>query len=354
MNGFPAPDGAVPAGPPILLVDDEVAILDGLRRQLRRKVTVHTATGGAEALRLLESESVTVVVSDMRMPGMDGATLLSLILRQHPEIVRILLTGQADDRATIAAVSEGRIFRFLTKPCPPEVLIAELDSAIALHRLVTADKELLPTMLRGSVESLTATLPRSQPALLAPVVRIHRIVSELAQALEADDPSEIELTSMLAHLGAVTLPPTVLAKLEAGRPLNEHERAMDGRVIGLSRDLLAAIPGWSTSPRASAYSGPVTTARDLPWPPPPEATCPGRADLAPGRRLRREHDAAAFGAGHDQPAPGRRRRLRPRGARRPGPLSRRRGGRLPAVGGGVDDLWPGMAVLADTTTSWVR
>lgn len=242
MNGFPAPDGAVPAGPPILLVDDEVAILDGLRRQLRRKFTVHTATGGAEALRLLESASVTVVVSDMRMPGMDGATFLSLIRRQHPEIVRILLTGQADDRATIAAVSEGRIFRFLTKPCPPEVLIAELDSAIALHRLVTADKELLPTMLRGSVESLTATLPRSQPALLARAVRIHRIVSELAQALEADDPSEIELTSMLAHLGAVTLPPTVLAKLEAGRPLNEHERAMDGRVIGLSRDLLAAIP----------------------------------------------------------------------------------------------------------------
>jgi CheY-like chemotaxis protein len=84
MNGFPSPDGAVPAGPPILLVDDEVAILDGLRRQLRRKFTVHTATGGGEALRLLESESVTVVVSDMRMPGMDGATFLSLIRRQHP------------------------------------------------------------------------------------------------------------------------------------------------------------------------------------------------------------------------------------------------------------------------------
>jgi response regulator RpfG family c-di-GMP phosphodiesterase len=242
MNGLPALDDAVTTRPPVLLVDDEVAILDGLRRQLRKKFTVYTANGGAEALRLLESEPVTVVVSDMRMPEMDGATFLSHVRRRNPEIVRILLTGQADTQATMAAVSEGQIYRFLTKPCPPEVLVAELDSAIEFHRLVTADEELLRTTLRRSVESLTATLPRDQPALLARAVRINRIVSELVQVLEVDEPWEIELTSMLAHLGAVTLPPAVLAKLEAGRPLNEDEREMDNRVIGLSRDLVAAYP----------------------------------------------------------------------------------------------------------------
>jgi response regulator RpfG family c-di-GMP phosphodiesterase len=242
MNGLPAPDGAVTAGPPILLVDDEAAILDGLRRQLRRRFTVHTASGGAEALRLLESQPVTVVVSDMRMPEMDGAAFLSQVRRHHPQIVRILLTGQADTESTIAAVRRGKVYRFLTKPCPPEVIGAALDSAIAFHRLVTADEEQLRTTLRGSVESLAAMFPRAQPALLARAERINRIVLELAEVLVIDETWEIELTSMLAHLGAVTLPSAVLAKLEAGRPLDEDEREMDSSVIGLSRDLVAAFP----------------------------------------------------------------------------------------------------------------
>jgi response regulator RpfG family c-di-GMP phosphodiesterase len=96
--------------------------------------------------------------------------------------------------------------------------------------------------LRRTVEALTATLSLAQPALHTRAVRINQIVAELAAALEVEEPWEIEVTSMLAHLGAVALPSTVLAKLEAGRPLDEDEREMDRRVIGLSHDLVAAIP----------------------------------------------------------------------------------------------------------------
>jgi response regulator RpfG family c-di-GMP phosphodiesterase len=240
MSGFPAP--RVAAGPPILLVDDEVAILDGLRRQLRKKFTVHTATGGAEALRLLESEPVTVVVSDMRMPEMNGAAFLARVRERDPDVVRILLTGEADTQAAIAAVNEGQIYRFLTKPCPPEVLMSELDAAVELNRLVTAEKELMRTTLRRTVEALTSTLFLAQPAILARAERINGIVSELVEELGVEEPWEIGVTSMLTHLGAVTLPPAVLTKLENGRPLDEDEREMDGRVLGLSRDLVAAIP----------------------------------------------------------------------------------------------------------------
>src|SRR3954470_15275354 len=95
---------AEPETAPILLVDDEVAILDGLRRQLRKRFTVHTANSGADALELLKCEQVAVVVSDMRMPQMDGATLLSRVRSLYPNAVRILLTGQADTQAAIAAV----------------------------------------------------------------------------------------------------------------------------------------------------------------------------------------------------------------------------------------------------------
>jgi response regulator RpfG family c-di-GMP phosphodiesterase len=227
---------------PILLVDDEVAILDGLRRQLRKRFTVHTATSGAQALELLESESVAVVVSDMRMPQMDGATFLSRVRALHPNVVRILLTGQADTQAAITAVNEGQIYRFLTKPCPPDVLLEEIGSAVELNRLVTAEKELLGTTLRRTVEALTATLSLAQPGAFGRAVRVTRTVTELAQALQVEEPWDLEVTAMLSQLGAVTLPPNVLVKLDAGRPLSEEEAEMADRVPGISRDLVATIP----------------------------------------------------------------------------------------------------------------
>ncbi|MGY1843738.1 HD domain-containing phosphohydrolase [Modestobacter sp. SYSU DS0875] len=226
----------------ILLVDDEVAILDGLRRQLRKQFTVHTATGGAAALELLETESVHVVVCDMRMPEMDGATLLSRIRDRHPEIVRVLLTGQADTQAAIAAVNEGHVYRFLTKPCPPDVLLEELDNAVELNRLMTAEKELLATTLRRTVDALAATLAIAQPTAFARTSRVTRTVLELAEALEVEDPWEIEITSMLGALGVVSIPPSVFAKIDGGRPLDEEEQAMLGRIPQVSRDLVARIP----------------------------------------------------------------------------------------------------------------
>jgi response regulator RpfG family c-di-GMP phosphodiesterase len=226
----------------VLLVDDEPAILDGLRRQLRKKFIVHTAPGGAAALDLLATEPIAVVVSDMRMPQMDGATFLAKVRALYPDVVRILLTGQADTQAAINAVNQGQIYRFLTKPCPPEVLLDEIGSAAELNRLMTAEKQLLGSTLRRTVETLTATLSLAQPLAFARAVRVTRVVTELAQALELEEPWEVEVAAMLGHVGAVTLPPNVLEKMDAGRPLDEDERAMATRVPLVSRDLVAAIP----------------------------------------------------------------------------------------------------------------
>jgi response regulator RpfG family c-di-GMP phosphodiesterase len=226
----------------VLLVDDEVAILDGLRRQLRKRYTVHTATGGAEALEFLKSEQVAVVVSDMRMPQMNGAAFLAQVRSLYPDVVRILLTGQADTQAAIMAVNEGQIYRFLTKPCPPEVLLEEIGGAVEHNRLVTAEKELLATTLRRTVEALIETLSLAQPAAFGRAVRISRTVTELAEALGIEEPWQLEVTAMLSQIGAVTLPPNVLQKLDTGRPLNEDEQEMADRVSEISRKLVSGIP----------------------------------------------------------------------------------------------------------------
>lgn len=230
------------SGPAILLVDDERAILDGLKRQLRRSYTVTTATSGPEALEIMENETFAVVVSDMRMPGMDGATFLAQARSRYPDTVRMLLTGQADTDAAISAINDGQIFRFLTKPCHPEVLLPALEDAASLHRLVTAEKDLLEKTLRSVVQTLTATLSLAHPKAFARAVRITRTVSELAEALEVESPWEVEIAAMLAHLGAVSLPPGVLDKLDSGLPLNEDEREMADKVPSASEQLVGRIP----------------------------------------------------------------------------------------------------------------
>ncbi len=229
-------------GPAILLVDDEQAILDGLRRQLRRKYTVSTALGGAEGLELLAQQEFAVVVSDMRMPGMDGATFLAKVRTGYPDTVRLLLTGQADTQSAISAINDGQIYRFLTKSCPPDLLQSALDSAAELNRLMTAEKDLLEKTLRATVQTLASTLSLAQPQAFARAVRITRTVTAIANVLEVERPWEVEITAMLSHLGAVSLPHEVLNKLDRGLPLTQDEKVMVDRVPAAGAELVGAIP----------------------------------------------------------------------------------------------------------------
>jgi len=126
--------------PRILLVDDEVEVLDGLRRILRFDFEVTIATGAEEALKLVASEGpYEVVVSDLRMPGVDGINLLAGIRKAAPRSVRILLTGYGDVEAAIAAVNQGHVFRFLTKPCPRWILLRALHDSVKEYGLDTAN-----------------------------------------------------------------------------------------------------------------------------------------------------------------------------------------------------------------------
>jgi response regulator RpfG family c-di-GMP phosphodiesterase len=100
----------------VLCVDDEPNILSSLKRALRGGCRVLTAGSGAQAIEMLQSENIDLIISDMRMPGMDGAQLLEHAHQHWPQTVRILLTGYADMSATVAAINRGRIFRYINKP----------------------------------------------------------------------------------------------------------------------------------------------------------------------------------------------------------------------------------------------
>ena len=121
----------------ILCVDDEPSILSSLRRTLRRGTgyTVYTADSGRAGLDILEQHPVDVVVSDMRMPEMDGAEFLSNVSQRWPDTVRILLTGYADLRSTVDAVNDAGIFRYLHKPWEDIELKLALSQALELRHL---------------------------------------------------------------------------------------------------------------------------------------------------------------------------------------------------------------------------
>jgi response regulator RpfG family c-di-GMP phosphodiesterase len=100
----------------LLIVDDEPDVLDSLRHQFHRSYRVLTRTTGMEAVEILETDEVELILSDQRMPGMTGDQLLRRARELKPDAIRMLFTGYADIQAVISAVNEGHIFRYILKP----------------------------------------------------------------------------------------------------------------------------------------------------------------------------------------------------------------------------------------------
>jgi DNA-binding NtrC family response regulator len=123
------PDSGKPA---VLFVDDEERIVNLMRVIFRPHYTVHTATSGTQALEIIGSQTVHVIVSDQRMPGMTGIEVLSQVRDLSPNTIRILLTGYADLAAMVGSVNEGEVYRFISKPWDNEELRQTLREAVEI------------------------------------------------------------------------------------------------------------------------------------------------------------------------------------------------------------------------------
>ena len=229
--------------PSILCVDDEVNILEGLQDNLRRKFKVHTATSGAEGLAVLESEGpFPVIISDMRMPEMNGAEFLSQVRGLYPDSMRILLTGQSDVESAISAVNEGQIFRFLTKPCETDNLISVLELAVEHNRLGRLEKDLLENTLQGCVEALVEVLQLTNPAAFSRTNRIRDYVNHMVSDLGLQDRWQFEIAALLSQIGFVTLPSETIKKLFAGQSLSDDELALVEEHPVVAYRLISRIP----------------------------------------------------------------------------------------------------------------
>lgn len=227
----------------ILLVDDDQNILSGYRRSLRNEFRVETAEGGQAGLEALRGNGpFAVVVSDLRMPGMDGNQFLREVRSTFPDTVRMMLTGQADLQSASEAVNEGNIFRFLFKPCPQEVLSKALGDGIRQYRLVKAERDLLENTLSGTVQLLVDVLALVNPAAFGRASRLQQIVRLLLPHFGRENAWKLDVSAMLSQIGLVSLPAETVDRICAGEAPSPEEASMLENHPICGRDLLAKIP----------------------------------------------------------------------------------------------------------------
>lgn len=148
----------------LLFVDDEPNVLQGLQRMLRpmrEEWDMKFAQSGPEALELLAKEAFDVVISDMRMPGMDGSQLLNRVMVDYPHTLRMILSGQSERESIVRAV--GSTHQYLTKPCQPDKLKARINQSFALRELLKNPS------LKGTVSAMKSV--PSLPSIYAELVR---------------------------------------------------------------------------------------------------------------------------------------------------------------------------------------
>jgi response regulator RpfG family c-di-GMP phosphodiesterase len=227
----------------VLFVDDDPNLLASCERNFRNKFLTETADGGAAALEKIAAHGpFAVVVSDRQMPHMDGIRFLSIVKERAPDTVRLMLTGNADLEGAIKVVNEGNIFRFLTKPCPLEILGKAVEDALAQFRLVTAEKELLNKTLSGSIKLLTDILSMMEPQSFGRAQAMRDLIGIITKKFNAENAWEIPLAVMLAPIGNVTIPPELLLRARAGVALTHAEEQLVAKLPETSARLLANIP----------------------------------------------------------------------------------------------------------------
>lgn len=223
----------------ILLVDDDSNILSGYQRLLRKSIDLEVAQGGQEALQMLLGRGpYSVVVADMQMPGMTGLELLAKAQAACPDTIRIMLTGNPDQKTAVDAVNQGQVFRFLTKPCSPQELEVAIRTGIRQYELVRAEQELLEGTLTGAIEVLSELLASVDPTAFSLGLTVRSRCGQVARRLKFDQVWAIEVAAMLAPIGRIALPREVLK----GDALKPETQAILARVPEVGATMIQSIP----------------------------------------------------------------------------------------------------------------
>jgi putative nucleotidyltransferase with HDIG domain len=203
-------------------VDDEPLVLAGLRRSVHTEFSADVAGGGEEALAKVRADGpYPVVVSDMRMPGMDGAEFLATVRTIAPDSIRVMLTGYGDMAAAVRAVNEGEIFRFLTKPVSAEILLVTLRACVAQYHAARLENEQLKITVEaleqldlGTLTALARAIDAKSAWTAGHSERVTNLALKIGHALglPAKSLEILHRGGLLHDIGKIGTPLTILDK----------------------------------------------------------------------------------------------------------------------------------------------
>ena len=205
----------------VLLVDDDEDLLKSCRRHLSEDFDIDTALGGQEGLGLIISNGpYAVIISDFKMPEMNGVEFLSRVKEITPDSIRMMLTGNADLKTSIEAVNEGNIFRFLMKPCPMDTLKKAVSTGIKQYMLVEGEKEIMKQLytkrifnaLKETVQVLAMTLEAKDPYTAGHQKKVAKLASDIARemGLSEEKIEGIHFAGLIHDIGKVYIPSEIL------------------------------------------------------------------------------------------------------------------------------------------------
>jgi putative two-component system response regulator len=204
----------------ILFVDDEPALLESFLRQFRGKYALSVAGSGRAGLEKLRQEGpFAVVVTDLRMPVMDGVAFLDRVRQCCPDTVRMMLTGHADLDAAVRAVNQGQVFRFLSKPCQPADLERALNEGLRQYQLIQTEREYyhlkkMQDSLAGVMSALVRLVEIRDPYTAGHQTRVALLAAAVAQemGLSEDKVDQISLAATIHDIGKIYVPAEFLCK----------------------------------------------------------------------------------------------------------------------------------------------
>jgi response regulator RpfG family c-di-GMP phosphodiesterase len=238
----------------VLIVDDEMSILLALERKLFGLHNVFKADNGIEGLKILERKGpFAVIITDYKMPQMNGLQLLEKAAKEAPETVRVMLTGHADIDIAMEAINKGNIFRFLTKPCGDQELLQVVNAAVQQYQLITAERELLQNTLTGTIRLLTDLFSAVQPDCFARAGNISRLAKRVAVRAGITKTWEIEMAALLSQIGTITLPEELIYKRLSGEGLTDREEMLFMSHPQIGSSFIANIPRLEEIARAVQF-----------------------------------------------------------------------------------------------------
>lgn len=227
----------------VLVVDDDPAILTLYKKHFESVVDIFTAQHPLEGLEILKkSGPFALLVTDFKLPEIDGLQLINKASEIAPDMVKILMTGYADLDLAIKAINEGRVFRFLTKPCSNKDMAASFIAAINFYRHLKSEKDTLERTFNGCVQMLTEVISLSTPAAFNRARKLKAMARKIAPVLKIENLWDFETAAMFSQLGYVTLPHQLLEKIQMKIEPTDIEKQMLARVPEAGEKLLKNIP----------------------------------------------------------------------------------------------------------------